>query len=158
MMTDFFKKVLILVLCFWAVSISIYFIKSFFWKFSPYYVENNPYQYITLVSITLFISLFIFRSVISTEQFFKSNKIKVFFFASWLAISCVFGGVLYAYHEINDTTTRLYLIDRSKRDIGLSLFYGPLFLIIYFPYNLLCVLSFNWLLIRFFIKKQKKSD
>jgi len=123
------------------MSIISYYIISFFKTFGLYYLKENPYQYITIISIALLLVILLFREK-NINQTFKSNKKIVLFLIFWMFVGAMLGGILYTYHQFIDTEHKFVFYKRAISNMGASLYYGPIYLISFFPYNLFCLAIF----------------
>jgi len=115
------------------------------------FITNASIGFIGCVSIALFFSLFFLKSEGELKKIRKSNII--LFFSFWLVVSIVLGGLLWAYidmGEIGYIGQYNSFLEKGISNIKEAFYYGPIVLVLAFPYNILCLASFFYLMNKFY--------
>ncbi len=119
------------------------------------FIRIYKVSYIAIPSISLFISLLVFKKETLAKKLFTKIYFTILFLLLWLSISVVLGGILWAYHDMGTTHylggySNFFLKALSNiRDAAIC---GPFVLIFSIPYNIICLI-YVYFLIKLFYKK-----
>jgi len=139
------KLNLLMTMLFFAASVVVYYLLNLvvnyvFLRRIPF-INSAPIGFICCVSIAMFFSLFILR--VENKSIFNLRWGLFFFF--WLIISVVLGGVLWAYLDMGTINYIGYydsFVKKAISNIKEAFFYGPIVLVLAFPYNVICLYFF----------------
>lgn len=143
-------KPLIVSILFFVFSCALYFFHKYLWEFGFVHPKKNPYEYIFLASCCLLLVNYIFNISFIKNNGFKNNWFRFLFLLIWILLMETSGAFLWSYHDMGTTNYtgnyRSFTEKAIHQDIFSALYFGTLFLLVYFPFNAIALFGLNFLI------------